>query len=116
MLTKKDMVKIIEDNNPAFNELSTWIRSEDDIADVTKLFNEDFESIYPDFTDDMAKRALETGKIMVYSSKPFSLGSFVTPSKMEAESYSGNGKIYSKKMNISDIAWIDEGQGQIIQL
>jgi hypothetical protein len=115
-MSKEDMVKVITDNNPAFNETSTWVRKKEDICDVELLFGENFEGMYPDFTKDMAEEALRTHKVMVYSSKPFSLGSFVTPSKMYAESYAGDGKVYQKKMDIDDIAWIDEGEGQIIRL
>ncbi len=60
----------------------------------------------------MVKDALNSGKIMVYSSYPIEQGIFVSPSKMEAESYSGTGKVYSKEVNLTDIAWIDPTQGQ----
>lgn len=115
-MSKEDMVKTITDNNPAYNEGATWIRTEDDIADVQELWTDEDFGMYPDFTKEMAEKALKEGKVKVYSSKPFELGSFVTPSKMYAESYSGNGKIYSKEMNLKDIAWIDEGEGQIVKL
>ena len=115
-LSKSDMVKIIEENNPVYNDYATWVRTEDDIQNVTEIFGDQFEGMYPDFTKEMAEEALKTGKVMVYSSKPFSLGSFVTPSKMYAESYSGDGKIYKGLMSLENIAWIDEGEGQICRL
>ena len=31
---------------------------------------------------------------------------------MEAEMYAGNGKIYSKRVPLDDVAWIDPTQGQ----
>jgi len=40
-------------------------------------------------------------------------GVFVTPSFMNAESYAGSGKVYSKKVKLDAIAWIDEGEGQM---
>jgi len=31
---------------------------------------------------------------------------------MEAEGYSGTGKVYSKRVKLTDVAWIDITQGQ----
>lgn len=53
------------------------------------------------------KKAIDSGEITVYSSKPIKAGNFVTPSKMEAKSYAGSGKIYEEKLNLNDISWID---------
>ena len=50
-----------------------------------------------------------------YSSNPITSGNFVTPSKMEAMAYAGNGKVYEKSVNINEVAWIDSLQGQYIQ-
>jgi len=55
---------------------------------------------------------MDSGIITVYSSHPIEAGVFVTPSKMEAESYSGDGKIYTKTVKLTDVAWIDPTQGQ----
>lgn len=60
----------------------------------------------------MAREALEKGSIRVYSSYPIKDGIFVTPSIMEAQSYSGDGKVYSKVVNLNDVAWVDPTQGQ----
>ena len=60
----------------------------------------------------MAEDAVKNGKVTVYSSYPIGNGVFVTPSRMEAESYSANGKVYSKTVNVDDVAWIDPTQGQ----
>jgi hypothetical protein len=110
---KQQQLEIIEATNPAPNETLTWIRSTDDIRTAEEVFS-DPESLTPDFTADDAKKALDAGEITVYSSNPIKDGSFVTPSRMEAESYAGGRgqKIYSKKVNLSDVAWIDELQGQ----
>lgn len=51
--------------------------------------------------------------IKVYSSYPIENGVFVSPSRMEAESYSGSGEIYEKELPLNSIAWIDAGQGQV---
>ena len=39
-------------------------------------------------------------------------GVFVSPSRMEAESYGVRDKIHSKRVALTDVAWIDAGQGQ----
>lgn len=117
---KEQQNNIIQNSNPVNDDYHTWIRSVDDIKTFSEALNdsdykeyfeagENFDETY---TADMAKMALETGKITVYSSYPIEQGTFVSPSKMEAESYSGIGKVYSKEVNLTDIAWIDPTQGQ----
>ena len=59
----------------------------------------------------MVNEALDTGKMKVYSSYPIENGTWVTPSRMEAESYAGNGQVYSKEINLNDVAWVDPTQG-----
>ena len=66
----------------------------------------------PDYRRSDAEEALRTGEITVYSSYPIEQGSFVTPSKMEAEGYSGTGKVYSKRVKLTDVTWTDITQGQ----
>ena len=67
---------------------------------ITQLKNNEKYTIAKDYLMSLSKQdaldAIEKGKILVYSSKPISQGIFVTPSRMEAESYSGNGKVYKK--------------------
>lgn len=117
---KEQQNSIIQNSNPVEDNYHTWIRSANDIKTFEETLNdsdykeyfeagEDFDETY---TAKMAREALETGKITVYSSYPIEQGIFVSPSKMEAESYSGNGKIYSKEVNLTDVAWIDPTQGQ----
>lgn len=104
------------------DEYHTWIRNSEDIKTFEETLNDpdwiDYreEGFDPDYTGDMINDALKTGEIMVYSSYPIEMGTFVSPSKMEAETYSGNGKIYSKKVNLTDIAWIDPTQGQYAKI
>ncbi|QIX85942.1 hypothetical protein [Campylobacter ureolyticus] len=50
-----------------------------------------------------------------YSSNPIVSGNFVTPSKIEAMAYTGNGKVYEKSVNINEVAWLDNLQGKYIQ-
>lgn len=117
---KEAQNKIIQESNPVEDELHTWIRSVNDIKTFEEtLEDSDYKEYYEagkDFDEtysaDMARKALETGKITVYSSYPIKQGIFVTPSKMEAQSYSGNGKVYSKEVKLTDVAWIDPTQGQ----
>lgn len=109
---KEKQLKIIEKNNPAPNEYNTWIRSINDIKSFKEIFGKDFEQIDPDFDVDMINDAIKNNKVTVYSSTPIKNGSFVSPSRMEAESYAGSGKIYTKEVALDDVAWIDETQGQ----
>ena len=55
---------------------------------------------------------MQENRVVVYSSKPIANGIFVTPSETEAKSFAGNSAIYSKPVALSDVAWIDEIQGQ----
>ena len=113
-LSDKFRVKIVKDNNPAIDDNHTWIRDEDDIKTFKQAYNDDGGGdLTPDFTEAMAKKAIDSGEITVYSSKPIKAGSFVTPSKMEAKSYAGSGEIYEEKLNLNDISWIDALQGQV---
>lgn len=113
---KKKQLEIIEKYNPIEDDYHTGIRSIDDIKTLQETLQDsdwaDYDEFNPDYTRNMANEAIKTGKMMVYSSYPIKQGTFVSPSKMEAESYSGNGKIYSKEINIGDVAWIDPTQGQ----
>ena len=118
-LGDKFRVKIVKDNNPAIDDnhmfdYHTWIRDESDIKTFKQAYNDDGGGdLAPDFTGAMAKKAIDSGEITVYSSRPIKAGNFVTPSKMEAKSYAGSGKIYEEKLNLNDISWIDALQGQV---
>lgn len=112
-------LKIIENTNPAPDSYHTWIRNADDIynfEDTLKEpnFDPDFigDDFDPSYSWDMAQNAIKDGEIDVYSSYPIVTGNFVTPSEMEALSYSGTGKVYKKRVPLSDVAWIDPTQGQ----
>lgn len=110
-LIASNKLDYILENNPAEDDIHTWIRTEDDILTFEEAFEDG--SCEPDFTDKDIQNALRTGEVVVYSSKPITNGIFVTPSKMEASSYSGDGYIYQAKVNIDDVAWIDDTQGQL---
>lgn len=100
--------EIIQKANPATDDYHTWIRSADDIS----TFEEEAKELATgqDFTAEDAAKAVETGKVTVYSSKPINNGTWVTPSRMEAQNYAGDGRVYSREMNVNDIAWV-KGSG-----
>ncbi len=121
---KQQQLDIINKSNQAPNETNTWIRNKEDIKtfkeayDTAKAESEDggWENYasYPDITNEMVDKALETGKITVYSSYPIENGVFVTPSYQQALDYAGNdkSKVNSKEVNLDDIAWINLDEGQ----
>ena len=113
-LGDKFRAKIVKDNNHVGDDYHAWIRDESDIKTFKQAYDDDGGGdLAPDFTEAMAKKAIDSGEITVYSSKPIKAGNFVTPSKMEAKSYAGSGKIYEEKLNLNDISWIDGLQGQV---
>lgn len=113
---KQKQLDIINNTNPSPDNYHTWIRSTDDIKTFEEAFFEDgeYSGMDPDFTEEMARHSLNKGKITIYSSYPIENGVFVSPSKMEASQYSGGdeSKLYSKEVNINDVAWIDGAEGQ----
>ena len=120
-LTKSQKLKILKKNNPVNDDFHTWIRSEDDILDFNDARKYTLDDIgdvssYPDVTNEMLDAAEKSGKIKVYSSKPFSLGGFVSPSKMQAQDYAGNGKVYEGVFDLDDIAWINADEGQLVRV
>ena len=113
-LGDKFRAKIVKDNNPVGDDYHAWIRDENDIKTFKQAYDDDGGGdLAPDFTGAMAKKAIDSGEITVYSSRPIKAGSFVTPSKMEAKSYAGSGKIYEEKLNLNDVSWLDALQGQV---
>lgn len=113
---KQHQLEIIKKYNPMNDDYHTGIRNIEDIKTLEETLKDsdwaDYDEFNPDLTKQDINTAIETGKITVYSSYPIEQGTFISPSRMEAESYSENGKVYSKEVNIKDIAWIDPTQGQ----
>lgn len=108
---------IIQQSNPFDAELGdhTWIKSADDILTYPEAIDNfgGVEDVTPDFRAADVQAALDNGEVTVYSSYPIEQGNFVTPSRMEAQSYAGDGaQVYSRRVPLSDVAWIDEVQGQ----
>lgn len=114
--TKQQQLEIIQKHNPAPNDINTWIRDVNDIKTLEETLSDsdyvDYEEYNPDWTKSMAQEAINSGYVTVYSSYPIEQGIFVSPSRMEAQSYAGNGRVYSKKVPVNSIAWIDPTQGQ----
>lgn len=118
---KQAQLRYVLENNPHEGEVvHTWIREVKDILTFEESLQDsdyigwDDESDFfydPDYAD-MVKTALETGQITVYSSKPIEKANFVTPDRREAENYAGGGKVYSKIVKLTDVAWLDPNQGQ----
>ena len=112
---KARQFQIIQENNPAGDDYHTWIRSAEEIKTFEETLRDpdwDYDEFDPDYSRKDAEKAVRTGEITVYSSYPIQQGTFVSPSRMEAESYARNGKVYQKTVKLSDVAWIDPTQGQ----
>ena len=107
-MTKTEQFQIIQQANPAPDDIHTWIRSESDIRTFSEIIP-DYDPA-PDYTLSMMKFAAEYGVIPVYSSKPIVPGVFVTPSKMEAQGYSGE-SVFEKLVRTDEVAWIDAMEG-----
>ena len=97
---KQKQLEIIKKNNPVEDDYHTWIRNINDIKTLEETINDsdwiDYDEFNPDLTRQNIQDAINSGKITVYSSYPIEQGIFVSSSKMEAESYSSDGKVYSK--------------------
>lgn len=115
---KAQQLQIIQDTNPALDDIHTRIRKESDIKTYPEAIKEygTIEDLTPDFTKDMVQRALDEGEITVYSSYPIKNWYWVTPSKMEAQAYAWWGKVYSKTVKLDDVAWVDELQWQYAKI
>lgn len=124
---KQAQLDVINETNPMIDDYHVGIRNVEDI----KTFDEVMEEArresekggwselasYPDISNDMLEDALETRRIVIYSSHPIANGVFVTPSYMQADEYSGmTGEVYSKDVSVDDIAWINTDEGQFASL
>lgn len=113
---KAAQLSAIQQSNPFDPSLGahTWIRSEGDILTYQEAIDNfgGVDDVTLDFRAQDVQAALDRGYVTVYSSYPIEQGTFVTPSRMEAQSYAGEGRIYSKQVPLSDVAWLDEVQGQ----
>ncbi len=108
---KKEQLNIILKANPMLDDYHTGIRCINDIKTLEEIAVEEDPTTNPDFGVNDIKKAIQTKSITIYSSYPIKNGTFVTPSKMEAKNYAGDGKVYALKTNIYDVAWIDAIEG-----
>lgn len=109
---KQKQLDIIQKNNPMTDDYHTGIRSVEDIKTFDEAINDEESFVYGDFSKEDAEKALEKGKVTVYSSNPIEQGSFVSTSQNMAKDYAGNGKIYSQEVDLKDVAWINGDEGQ----
>ena len=114
---KAAQLDILTRVNPMLDDYHTGIRSIEDIMTFEEAVS-DGEGIdfYPDFTAEDAAEALENGEITVYSSNPIKDGAFVSPSRMQAEDYAGGGQIYSERVPLESVAWINADEGQVARI
>ena len=109
---KERQFELIQNNHPKEDwDYQTWINSVDDVKTYQEAVDDDRAGT-PDFDDADIDRALKTVRVRVYSSHRIRIGTFVTPSRMEAETYAGSKNVYSKTVPLTDVAWIDSLQGQ----
>lgn len=117
---KQAQFDVIQKTNPMRDDYHVGIRRVEDIKTAREAFetqvDEDEDYVYPDFSPADGKKALETGKITIYSSKPIQNGGFVATSKMMAQDYAGDGKVFSETVSIDDVAWINSGEGQFAKI
>lgn len=115
--SKEEMFDIIQRANPMTDDYHRGIRSIEDIKTPMEAFITDVDLdenyVYPDFTQEDGRKAIDSGIVTVYSSRPITTGSFVSTSEMMAKDYAGNEKVYSQKVSIYDVAWLDSDEGQI---
>ena len=118
---KEAQLDIILASNPAPDEYHVWIRTVDDILTFQEAVEADMEGVIgsrydeswtPDFLYVDAENAIREGRIEVYSSHPIDQGTFVTPSRREAQSYAGGSRVYSMNVRLDQVAWIDALEGQ----
>ena len=115
---KQKQLDIILETNPAPNTYQTWVRSVDDIhtwEEVLQLDDErEGQFVWGDFSRKDAEQALKDGTITVYSSYPIENGVFVSTSYIQAQEYAGgeSGKVYSKTIPLTEVAWINGDEGQ----
>lgn len=103
---------LLQKTNPMMDDYHTGIRSPEDIRTLKSIvdsYNADNNFTYPDFTLADAQKALASGNIDVYSSKPIEAGAFISPSKMMATDYAGGGEVYTKNIPLRDFAFIESG-------
>lgn len=116
---KVEQYKIIQETNPMRDDYHTGIRKPSDIMTWKEVMEKDKDSFaWGDFSRADGQRALESGKITIYSSYPIKQGVFVSTSKVQSEQYAGGkgNKVYSKTVPLGDVAWISGDEGQFAKI
>ena len=109
---KSKQLEIVKNANPMTDNYHVGIRSAADIKTFEEAMKDGESFFYGDFDITDAEKALKSGEITVYSSKPIEQGGFVSTSQNMARDYAGGGKVYSKKVKLDDVAWINGDEGQ----
>lgn len=109
---KAKQLEIIRNSNKMTDDYHVGIRDADDIKTFEEAMKDSESFFYGDFSLKDARKALKEGKVTVYSSKPIEQGGFVSTSKNMAKDYAGGGEVYSRRVDIDDIAWINGDEGQ----
>lgn len=106
--------EIIQQNNSMTDDYHVGIRSPKDIKTFEEVINDDDSFAWGDFSKEEAQQSLKSGYITIYSSYPIKQGTFVSTSKKQAEEYAGGEgkKVYTKKIPLSEVAWINGDEGQ----
>lgn len=112
--TQNAQFRIIQKTNPMLDDYHTGIRSPKEIKTFDETINDEESFEWGDFSREDAKKALEEGKVTIYSSYPIENGVFISTSKVQAEEYAGGpgNKVYSKKVPLQEVAWINGDEGQ----
>lgn len=102
--------------NPMRDDYHTGVRTLSDVLTFAEALDfdgyEEGDDIAPDYSGEMVQEAQRSGFVTVFSSYPIGPGVFVSPSHMEAQSYAGGGKVYSERVPLEFVAWLDSIQGQ----
>lgn len=111
---KVEQYKIIQEYNPMRDDYHVGIRKPSDIKTWEEAIQDKESFSWGDFSKEDAEKALKSGKITIYSSYPIKQGVFVSTSYAQAEQYAGGsgGKVYSKTIPLSEVAWINGDEGQ----
>lgn len=113
---KAKQLEIIKKTNPMHDDYHVGIREIKDIKTFAETLNDPESFVYPDFSKEQAQKALQDGKITIYSSKPIKNGNFVSTSRRMAQDYAGSGKVYSKELPLDNVAWISGDEGQYAKI
>lgn len=114
---KQAQFDLLQKTNPMLDDYHTGIRKPEEIKtlqEVIKHHDPDEDFAYPDFELKDAQKAMDNGKITIYSSYPIKEGVFVSPSKMMAQDYAGGRELYSKEVDLKDIGWINSDEGNYL--